>query len=163
MKPAADNNTEADELCHHRTRDIKGRHYICVIPKHRDGVGHYYQRDLKAEEEHVEQAKPSNAHLESQLEAVFRNEVRKAGGMAIKTMPTVKGFPDRLVVFPGAYTYLVELKAVGGRLSDAQKVQHHKLRERGIEVVVLEGRTQVVAWVKAHLDKVGPKFRGYKA
>lgn len=132
--------------------------FICVAPEHPEmPTAHVFRRDLEA----PLSARPSNAELESSLEAFFRQEVRKLGGYAVKTMPTVKGFPDRLVFFPGGITYLVELKAEKGTVSPAQRVQHQRLSQLGTSVTVLTGKTEVRAWLKAHLDRIGPRFRGY--
>lgn len=84
---------------------------------------------------------------ESKLEAHFRLEVRKLGGMAEKVMPTNKGMPDRMVIIAGRI-YLVELKARNGRLSLAQKVWHDKAAECGVKVFTLAGRAHVDQWLE---------------
>ena len=73
--------------------------------------------------------------------------VKLGGGLSFKLAPTVKGLPDRLVVLPHGQVFLVELKAVGGRLSPAQRVLHRRLAQRGVEVKVLTGPGEVRAWV----------------
>ena len=93
------------------------------------------------------------AELESRVEARLRDRVRKAGGMSVKVAPTEKGVPDRLVIL-GGNIYLVELKAVGGSLSPAQKHWHRRAAQRGVDVVVLTGRDEVDAWVEMYSNEL---------
>lgn len=85
---------------------------------------------------------------EADLEDVFRRAVRAAGGMAVKLTPPPAGIPDRLVLWPGARLYFVELKTKTGRLSVVQRVQHRQLAALGFDVVVLYGAGQIRAWAK---------------
>lgn len=84
---------------------------------------------------------------ESALEQKFSQEVRKAGGLAIKLMPTVAGVPDRLVLWPGGRTCLVELKTETGALHPAQRLWHARSEQLGHPVTVLHGAQAVCAWV----------------
>lgn len=84
--------------------------------------------------------------LESRVEARLRDRVRKAGGMSVKLAPTEKGVPDRLVILGGTI-HLVELKAVGGTLSPAQRHWHNRAAQRGVTVTTLTGRDEVDAWI----------------
>lgn len=87
--------------------------------------------------------------LESSLEGFFRHRVRLVGGYTVKMVPTEAGIPDRLVIFPGGQMYLVELKAVGGRLSPVQQVLHQRLQDNyGVHVVVLTGRDEILRWLR---------------
>ena len=55
---------------------------------------------------------------EKYLEKKLREEVRKAGGLAIKfTSPYFTGMPDRLVLMPKGRIWFVEVKSTGKRLS----------------------------------------------
>lgn len=84
---------------------------------------------------------------ESALEQLFSRQVREAGGIAIKLMPTVAGVPDRLVLWPGGRVNLVELKTDTGAVSAIQKLWHHRAEELGHHVTVLHGAAEVRAWV----------------
>jgi hypothetical protein len=84
---------------------------------------------------------------EAQLERLFAEEVRKAGGMAIKLAPTHVGLPDRLVIRPGGTLVLVELKTDNGKLSPAQVVWHARAAALGCTVIVLRGEAEVRGWV----------------
>lgn len=85
--------------------------------------------------------------LESALEQLFVREVRRAGGSAIKLMPINAGVPDRLVLWPGGRTSLVELKTETGTLAPVQRVWHAKAARLGHPVVVLRGAAEVRVWV----------------
>lgn len=90
-------------------------------------------------------------HSEATLEGLFRAEVRRSGGMAIKLAPMEAGIPDRLVISPDGTMYLVELKTETGRLRPIQKVVHDRLTKMGVPVVVLAGRDAIVAWIADHI------------
>jgi hypothetical protein len=85
--------------------------------------------------------------LESALEQRFFKLVREAGGIAIKLMPTHAGVPDRLVLWPGGRSALVELKTETGSVSKVQKVWHERAAALGHPVTVLRGMAEVKKWV----------------
>lgn len=91
----------------------------------------------------------------------MRKQVHQVlGGRFIKMIPVIKGTPDRLVLLPGGRMYLVELKAVGGRLSAAQKLFIERAAELGTAVTVLEGRDEVDAWIRQKAGVLEPTRRG---
>lgn len=91
-----------------------------------------------------------NAQLESALEARLLKRVRTVlGGQVHKCAPTTRGMPDRIVLLPGGRLYLVELKTLNGRVSDAQLVWHERAAALGTEVVVLSGPNEIDRWVGA--------------
>lgn len=77
---------------------------------------------------------------EKELEKIFANEIKKAGGRAYKfNSPGNDGVPDRIVCMPEGRVIFVELKTDKGRLSKLQKVQIAKLEQLGQQVTVLYG------------------------
>lgn len=90
---------------------------------------------------------PTRTELESSIEAYLVKRVRELGGMTNKIAPTERGLPDRMVILPGCGVQLVELKAVGGRVSPLQRVWHDRAQEMGVTVYVIEGRAQVDQWL----------------
>lgn len=91
--------------------------------------------------------------LEAQLEAYFVKKVRLAGGYTIKLAPTERGVPDRLVIRPGGYMHLVELKTETGRLSRIQSYWHNHIRSNfGVRVYVLHGRKEIDSWVRRMIN-----------
>lgn len=76
---------------------------------------------------------------ESDVEAKFRKQVKKAGGKAYKFVsPGNRGVPDRLVVFPGARIGFVELKAPGKKPRKDQIRQMELLKSLGFYVSVVD-------------------------
>ena len=87
--------------------------------------------------------------LESRIEALLVRKIKQAGGWALKLVsPGNAGVPDRLVLLPGGRIFFVELKTETGRLSPLQEFVHGRLRRLGMDVRVLYGRDQVLAFVK---------------
>lgn len=91
--------------------------------------------------------RPTMAELESAVEAYFVKRVREFGGMTSKLVATEAGIPDRMVILPDCGVRLVELKAIGGRVSAIQRIWHQRARSLGVEVVILEGREDVDRWL----------------
>ena len=82
--------------------------------------------------------------LEKDIEKLFRDEIKKAGGKAYKfTSPGNDGVPDRIVMLPDGRIVFVELKTDTGRLSKLQELQCKQIAELGQTVRVLHGLTEV--------------------
>lgn len=101
---------------------------------------------------------PTRAELESSLEAYFAHAVRTAGGLAYKLAPTVKGMPDRMVLFPGGLIRLVELKAHGGTVAPMQAHWHEQAAALGTNVAVLTGRADIDHWITHRYDALEHLF-----
>lgn len=84
---------------------------------------------------------------EKRVEQVFREEVKRLGGWAIKLLPSVSGLPDRMALLPGEVVF-VELKAPNGRVKVHQRVVHRRLGELGFPVEVLSTTDEVREWAK---------------
>ena len=86
---------------------------------------------------------------EREIEKWLREQINNLGGRALKfTSPGNDGVPDRIVFLPGGRVYLVELKAVGGRLSPIQVWQQEKFRQLGIDVRTITGRAEAEAFIR---------------
>lgn len=84
---------------------------------------------------------------EGPIEQHLRQRVKKAGGKVYKWVsPGNKGVPDDIVFLRGMI-FLAEIKSTNGELSAVQRVQHKKLSDLGVEVVVLNSKQQVEDWV----------------
>ena len=69
--------------------------------------------------------------LEKDIEKLFRDEIKKAGGKAYKfTSPGNDGVPDRIVMLPDGRIVFVELKTDTGKLSKLQELQCRQIAER---------------------------------
>lgn len=91
---------------------------------------------------------------EKELEKMFKDEVKKAGGCAYKFVsPGMSGVPDRLVVLPGNAVGFVELKAPGKKSRPEQCYQQRKLENLGCYVAVLDNPSlirQVIEEIQKH-------------
>ena len=77
---------------------------------------------------------------EREIERVLVTEIRKLGGRAYKWVsPGNDGVPDRIVFLPGQAPIFVELKAEGGKVSNIQAVQMHRLTALGQKVELVVG------------------------
>jgi hypothetical protein len=83
-----------------------------------------FPRCIVAAVENERKGDSSNPHSRARFAAA-----RKKSGV-------VSGFPDLTVWLPGGKVVLIEMKSATGKLSDAQKALHPKLRELGFTVIV---------------------------
>ena len=81
---------------------------------------------------------------EKTIEMHLKKEVEKYGGMCIKfNSSSMRGLPDRIVLFSGGRTFFVELKAPGQKPRAEQLRIHEKLRKLGAKVYVLDSRESI--------------------
>ena len=88
------------------------------------------------------------SELERKLERHFHDRVKAAGGIAIKVAPTLKGLPDRAVLFKGN-VFFCELKTDTGERSEIQKHMHKRFAKHGMDVATLYGKDQIDEWLDA--------------
>ncbi|WP_221625210.1 VRR-NUC domain-containing protein [Burkholderia cepacia] len=87
--------------------------------------------------------------LEKTVETYLVDHVRAAGGDAYKfSSPARVSVPDRIVIFPPARIYFVELKRPGGVVTKGQLREHERLRALGCDVRVIDSREAVDAFVR---------------
>lgn len=76
---------------------------------------------------------------EKTFEKKLREEVKKLGGLAIKFFVfAFTGFPDRIVLMPGAKIWFVELKSPGKVPSPRQNIVIGMLVKLGFKVWVID-------------------------
>jgi hypothetical protein len=81
--------------------------------------------------------------LESSIERAVVREANRFGAYVVKgKTPSRRGFPDRLLFFPGARLLFVETKRAGKKARPDQDLCHRKLRRRGFAVVVVDSIDQ---------------------
>jgi VRR-NUC domain len=69
-------------------------------------------------------------------------------GALLKRMGLMAGFPDILIIWRG-HPILIELKdAAKGRLSPAQIIAHHRLRNAGAAIGVCRSVAEVAEWLE---------------
>ncbi len=77
---------------------------------------------------------------ERDIERVFRDMVRKNGGVALKLVcPGFDGMPDRIVLMPGGCICFAEIKRPGEVPRPLQEARHRMLRDLGFQVFVIDG------------------------
>lgn len=85
---------------------------------------------------------------ENRVERYLDSEVTKLGGLTRKWVsPGRDGVPDRIVIIGGSIIG-VEVKTTCGRLSEAQKREHQRLRDAGMEVITVTGESGVDEFIK---------------
>lgn len=90
---------------------------------------------------------------ETDVENTLRDEVKKLGGRADKyKTPARRSAPDRICLWPGAYTAFVECKAPGKKPTPKQLKYHDMLRDLGYKVYVVDS--------KADAKRVAELIRG---
>ena len=82
------------------------------------------------------------------MERHLFERVRSLGGMCVKTVPTVAGWPDRMVILPNQPITLVEMKQPKGKLSPLQAEIHRRLEKIGHPVATLYTREEVDLWLE---------------
>lgn len=91
---------------------------------------------------------------ESKVEAFFKEQVAKFGGMTEKHVsPGHIGVPDQLVTWPGGIMHLCELKAPKKDPRSSQVRDHARRAKFGVTVFVLSTKEAVVnyvLWAKSH-------------
>jgi hypothetical protein len=82
---------------------------------------------------------------ESAIEAELRKRVLALGGLCEKVMVIgQRGFPDRLVILPGARLFLVEVKRPRrGRLSPHQRAYAARLEALGVVVYLVRNSADI--------------------
>jgi len=83
---------------------------------------------------------------ESVIESYLVKEVKKVGGLCYKFMSSVNGVPDRIVIYKGD-TYFVEVKRPGGKVRKDQKKVHADIKDRGVDVYVIDTRDGVRSFI----------------
>lgn len=83
-------------------------------------------------------------HMEKIVEKYLVNEIERLGGLCVKFPPLFfRGFPDRIVLLPGAVIAFVETKDTGKKPRPIQERVHAKLRKLGFRVEVIDSKEGV--------------------
>ena len=86
--------------------------------------------------------------MEKTIENYLVKLVKHHGGQALKMVcMSFTGMPDRVVIFPAAKIFFVEVKEKGKKPTDRQKTVHSFLRAYGFEVFVIDSKTQVEEFI----------------
>jgi hypothetical protein len=89
---------------------------------------------------------------ETAVERRLIEKVQGAGGICMKIMPVLGGYPDRLVLLPVGRIFLIETKRPGvTSLRPLQEVFRARAERIGVPVAVLNTSAAVDEWVDARL------------
>lgn len=81
---------------------------------------------------------------EKALEAYLIKRVEQVGGLSLKySNPCQAGYPDRLLLMPGAKTAWCEVKSRGKKPRPLQIQRHEQLKRMGFEVYVADTRETI--------------------
>lgn len=101
--------------------------------------------------------------MKSKLEKVAENKFvthirQKTGCICVKlTLVGMRGFPDRMILCPGALVYFIEFKRVG---HEPRKLQHHihgLLRNLGFRVLVTASEKEAIKFHEIFTKRVSGK------
>lgn len=86
---------------------------------------------------------------ESTIEKWLGEQLKKRNCLWLKWVsPGNAGVPDRILITPGGQVLFVELKALGGRLSQRQHEQIRKLRKHGCNVFIIYGKWEAETFMQ---------------
>ena len=80
---------------------------------------------------------------EKSIEEKLCKEVKKIGGLALKFLSTVNGYPDRIILVKIGRVAFVEVKAPGKKPRPIQVKRIKQLRELGFKVYVLDNKKDI--------------------
>ncbi len=90
---------------------------------------------------------------EKAIERYLVDEVKKLGGVCLKySNQNMAGYPDRLILLPGARTIWVELKSKGKHTTTLQNVRIRTLQNLGYSVFVCDNKESVDNVIKTYSD-----------
>ena len=90
---------------------------------------------------------------EKAIERYLVDEVKKLGGVCLKySNQNMAGYPDRLILLPGARTIWVELKSKGKHTTPLQHVRIRTLQNLGYSVFVCDNKESVDNVIKTYSD-----------
>ena len=83
-------------------------------------------------------------YSEKRLEQIFKSEVLKRGGLALKFVsPGMSGVPDRLVLMPGGVIAFVEVKATREKMRPLQIKRKRQLEKLGFLVYCIDNKERI--------------------
>jgi len=90
--------------------------------------------------------------LEKQVEAYFKKVVEQLGGKSYKfTSPAHRGVADRVACLPNGTVVMVEIKTIGGKLSELQKVFAADMKRLNVPYECLWSKEEVDEFVKKYI------------
>ena len=92
---------------------------------------------------------------EKAMERYLVDEVKKLGGVCLKySNQNMAGYPDRLILLPGAITIWVELKSKGKHTTTLQNVRICTLQNLGYSVFVCDNKEAIDKIIKTYSNAI---------
>lgn len=86
---------------------------------------------------------------EKALERYLVEQVESLGYLCLKySNPHAVGYPDRMILLPGARVVWVELKSAGAQLKAVQRIRHGELLTLGHLVFTCDSREKIDRLIK---------------
>ena len=91
---------------------------------------------------------------EKAIERYLVDEVKKIGGVCLKySNQNIAGYPDRLILLPGAVTIWIELKSKGKHTTALQNIRLHTLSNLGYDTYVCDSKESIDECLKFYRNE----------
>ena len=92
---------------------------------------------------------------EKAIERYLVDEVKKLGGVCLKySNQNMAGFPDRLILLPGARTIWVELKSRGKHTTALQDIRLRALNKLGYDTYICDNKEAIDKIIKTYSNAI---------
>lgn len=92
---------------------------------------------------------------EKAIERYLVDEVKKLGGVCLKySNQNMAGYPDRLILLPGAITIWVELKSKGKHTTALQDIRLRALNKLGYDTYICDNKESIDKIIKTYSNAI---------
>lgn len=92
---------------------------------------------------------------EKAIERYLVDEVKKLGGVCLKySNQNMAGYPDRLILLPGAITIWVELKSKGKHTTALQDIRLRALNKLGYDTYICDNKEAIDKIIKTYSNAI---------
>ena len=92
---------------------------------------------------------------EKAIERYLVDEIHKLGGVCLKySNQNMVGFPDRLILLPGARTIWVELKSRGKHTTALQDIRLRTLNKLGYDTYICDNKEEIDKIIKTYSNAI---------
>ena len=92
---------------------------------------------------------------EKAIERYLVDEVKKLGGVCLKySNQNMAGYPDRLILLPGAITIWVELKSKGKHTTARQDIRLRTLNKLGYDTYICDNKEAIDKIIKTYSNAI---------
>ena len=92
---------------------------------------------------------------EKAIERYLVDEVKKLGGVCLKySNQNMAGYPDRLILLPGAITIWVELKSKGQHTTALQDIRLRTLNKLGYDTYICDNKEAIDKIIKTYSNAI---------